>query len=514
MMEENFDMAAAATLFDFRGKRVFLFQPKDIANTNFTPVPYGLACIGAMLQKMGAEVDAFDQNAPYVDSSPEHLMGLIRRHRPHYIGMRLSITATVTAYDAIKRIKKEFKDVPVIVGGPHATINSEEVLRAGADFIVRKEGEVTILHLLNALTGGEDLAKVRGMAYIDDAGKVIITAERPPIQNLSVLPLPAKALFRKEDYIRTSKDLKNFACIFTSRDCPGKCTYCAAPVLGERYRYRGAENVLDEVQHLHEYYGITYFYFMDDAFTVEKSRVTELCGRLKDELGFKISFMCNSVINHTDRETLKTLKDAGCTDIIYGVERIDKESQKRIRKGYRTEKVEEVINDSIELGINSCVNFMFGFPWDRKELIDENFTFIKKYYPKVFFNMSGVVVPYPGTELYGQFRDTYRFDDWWLRDPMRLADENRPFFRKKVFCDDSIIDRNFFRYGSDIKRYIRRVYWWIIWNNARCSFRDRGLSGWLQALMRITLYRLSQLLFYINPAIERKVFRHIEKITG
>lgn len=500
--------------YDFSGKKIFLLQCRDIANTTYTPVPYGLLCICSVLNAAGVEIEVLDQNAPYADSSIESLLQNIKKQQPSFIGLRLTITSVLNAYKTIKVIKKEIGDIPIIAGGPHATLNIDEALENGVDVVVNGEGEITILNLIKALIGKNDLSSVKGIAYKDFEGKTIITEPQPKISNLDILPVSSRSYFKHDDYIRIPKDLINFASIFTSRDCPMKCTYCASPALGERYRYRSAKNVLEEIRILHEKYGIVYFNFMDDAFTVNKDRVKELCHMIKNELDFKLTFSCNSTIYHVGREILETLKDAGCVLIVYGVERIDKESQLKIRKQYKHGRVEQVIRETIEIGLDSWVNFMFGFPWERKELIDENFQFMKKYYSKINFNCTGVVVPYPGTELYDQIKDNYEgITDWWLKDESRLSILNRPFFMRSVFPDDSIIEKNFFNYSDSVKKNIRDVYWWIAWNNTFHQYTKKygWATGWLLSKAKHSLICLSRILYYLSPSVEKNIFNILEK---
>ncbi len=503
--------------YELSGEKIFLLQCRDVANTTYTPVPYGLLCICSVLKAVGVGVEVLDQNAPYADSSMEFLLEKIKKQQPDFIGLRLTITSVLNAYKTIKVIRKEIGNIPIIAGGPHATLCIDETLENGVDVVINGEGEITILNLIQALTEKEDLSDVKGIAFKNSESKTIITDPQPKITDLDMLPISSRSCFKYDDYIRIPKDLINFANIFTSRDCPMKCTYCASPALGERYRYRSAKNVLKEIRILHDKYGISHFNFMDDAFTVNKDRVKELCHMIKTELDFKLTFTCNSTIYHVDRELLKMLKNAGCVLIVYGVERIDKESQRNIHKQYKDGQVEQVIQETIDIGLDSWVNFMFGFPWEQKDLIDQNFQFMKKYYMKTNFNCTGVVVPYPGTELYDQAKDNYEgITGWWLKDASRLTTLDRPFFMRSVFPDDSIIEKNFFNYEESIKKQIRDVYWWIAWNNMLHQYtRKHGKTiGRLLSHAKHSLVCLSRLLFHISPTIEKITFKILEKCIG
>jgi radical SAM superfamily enzyme YgiQ (UPF0313 family) len=67
------------------------------------------------------------------------------------------ITGMIIQREGILRLVREGKEQgkTVIVGGPFATPLPQDVLEAGADFLVRGEGETTIPRLLAALREGQ-----------------------------------------------------------------------------------------------------------------------------------------------------------------------------------------------------------------------------------------------------------------------------------------------------------------------------------------------------------------------
>ncbi len=62
-------------------------------------------------------------------------------------------------------------------GGTHPSEMPEDTLRF-CDFVVRKEGDVTVIDLLDALQTGRDLSTVQGISYKKD-GKIIHNEDRP-----------------------------------------------------------------------------------------------------------------------------------------------------------------------------------------------------------------------------------------------------------------------------------------------------------------------------------------------
>ena len=60
------------------------------------------------------------------------------------------------------------------------------------------EGEVTLAEFLRAVEKKEDLSRVLGLAYLDEKGGFVYTGDRPFIENLDTLPLPAYHLAKMD----------------------------------------------------------------------------------------------------------------------------------------------------------------------------------------------------------------------------------------------------------------------------------------------------------------------------
>ena len=91
-------------------------------------------------------------------------------------------------------------------------------------------------------------------------------------------------------------------------------------------------------------------------------------------------------------ETLKKMKDAGCTDVTYGVESGSERMYKVMRKRFSPEIAERVIRDTNRAGILVSVNFMFGFPGETEEdfgktlkFMERNAKYMNRIYPSRTF---------------------------------------------------------------------------------------------------------------------------------
>lgn len=137
---------------------------------------------------------------------------------------------------------KEKYHLPVVVGGPQATALREDFCRkSGCDALVRYEGELTLLELMNYfLEDVGDLASIRGISFLDN-GKLITNPERPLIENLDRLP------FIDEDCYLEPRQFFHGLSIMTGRGCPFHCAFCHEGAHTRKVRFRSVANVLAEI---------------------------------------------------------------------------------------------------------------------------------------------------------------------------------------------------------------------------------------------------------------------------
>ncbi len=306
--------------------------------------------------------------------------------RPDIIG----ITSNFTAYheDTLRmaRLCKEvFPHVPVVMGGAHPSMEDEEcVMEPHVDFIVRGEGEETLLELVKTLEQNGDLSQVAGITY-KSGGVAHKNPSRPQIRDLDSLPMPAYDMMRMDLYLKDQLKAIPFTkntpagFIFTSRGCPFRCTFCSTAENWQKFRYRSANNVVDEIEHLVKNFGVKEIFVLDDSFVAKKSRVIEICKEILRR-GLKISWQLNSgaqvwILN---RELLSHMAQSGLYKMSLPIETASKRMLKYINKPVNLEQAHDIIRICNELGIWSFANFIIGFPEETKEEIEDTVRFINE----------------------------------------------------------------------------------------------------------------------------------------
>lgn len=318
---------------------------------------------------------------------------------PDLIGITCFTQNVTAAMHLTSILKTHLHEVPVVLGGVHATAEPESTMQyiKDIDYIVIGEGEETIVDLCKVISENkkQQIPGVRGIVYREN-GQIKRTPPRPLIHDLDRLPFPDRALGNRSNYTGRSDT------IFTSRGCPFNCTFCASQALWTRkVRYRNLDNVLAEIDSLIHQHNALRIRMDDDTFTLSKERVLEFCNRIK-ERGYhkKVSFDLGSRVDTLDEETICQLAEISTDTISFGIESGSPRILKTIGKKITPEQVEKSVGLASSYGIRCLCFFMVGHPEetidDVKQTI-ELFDRIANRYVDPFLN---IVTPYPGTQLW------------------------------------------------------------------------------------------------------------------
>jgi radical SAM superfamily enzyme YgiQ (UPF0313 family) len=260
---------------------------------------------------------------------------------------------------------------------------------------------------------------------------------------------------------------------------------------------------VDEIVAIHRQYGTRHFHFVDDAMTMDRGRVEQICKRLIDErLGFTWSMMTR--IDAVDEELLDLATRSGCVQIDYGVESGSPETLKRIHKPHSVEMVRRVIPMTARFGIRPNVFFILGFPWETCEEIEKTQQLMREISPHVDFHpaVASILIPFPATELYERYKDEYAFERWWLSDD-RCYDapqaDSHAFYQWVVYRVGAVMDADFFHYSPEVRVKIDEVFRFMHASNLRRR----------NVLVRTAILGaldLSRRLHAFSPGLERTIF--------
>jgi len=393
---------------------ILLIQPsqKNVYGIVVKPsyVPLGLLYIGASLEKANHVVDFIDLD---IDGFNENkLLGYIDETKPDIIGFG-STTVTINNVLKISKLIKNETDIPIIVGGIHATIAGEELIKnKNIDYVVVGEGEDSIGELVKALGEEHKLSEVKGI-YYKEKNKVIFTGDRALIKNLDSIPFPARHLLKHPSgYVPPDARKIPVASIMTSRGCAGRCTYCCTKLIfGRKMRFRTIKNVIDEIEGKINNYDIKEIHIMDDCFTINKKRVFEFRDEIKKR-GIKSTFVFSNGIraDQVDEDILRALKDIGVSSVGFGVESGNQMILNNIKKGLNLDTIRKAFRLSKKYGFTIWGFFMIGLPGENQKTVRNTVEFAKELDPD--FAKFLILKPFPGTEVFDQLQQEGRIFDF------------------------------------------------------------------------------------------------------
>jgi len=385
----------------------------DSSDIGYIP-PLGLLYVASMVEKTLPDckvtvVDADAEKHTYTD-----IRNLAKTIKPDIVGITATSFTLIDALLTAQAVKEatEYK-THICVGGPHPCIYPFETLQSEfVDSVIVGEGEFSFAKLIKLLTQNQlSEDNIDGILYKLPTGEIRGSNTINYIQDLNILPHPARHLIRQENYWSILSEGKPATSVITSRGCPYRCVFCDRPTVGKNFRFRSAANVVDELESTARK-GVGFFLFYDDTFTVNKKRVLEVCEEIVRRR-LNIRWDIRARVDNIDEEILRALKKAGCVGIHYGVESGNPEILKNLSKGITVEQVRTAFRLTKKAGIRTLAYFMIGNPGETKEQMLESIEFAKEISPDYLH--IGILTPFPATPIYKKgLADGILKEDYWL----------------------------------------------------------------------------------------------------
>ncbi|MFH0877340.1 MAG: radical SAM protein [Candidatus Omnitrophota bacterium] len=363
-------------------------------------------------QKKGGEPSVLDARA--MDLTYDDVKVRVKELKPDVVvlGDILHSTGGLAVIWYFNRTAEFVKEVSpktkVVVGGLWYSAMFKETLCENPciDFVLIGEGELTLEELLKNLdTPGADFSKIAGLASRKDS-QVVVGPHRELTKDIDILPLPAYDLFPMEKYVAHTH-WTNFCELFTSRGCPGGCSFCYEwsqydpryPKDFVSWRSHSAGRIVEELELLSKKFGVKTVVFQDDAFNVNPQIVKEVCeGILKKDI--KINWVILGRADDWSRQEdlIPLMKKAGMFMGLVGIEVSDDVELSKIGKGVTVSQIKQTVDALRKNDIATIGTFMIGFEDDTEEAIKKRFAFADQVDPDVFALQ--FVTPVPGSPLW------------------------------------------------------------------------------------------------------------------
>ncbi|MFH1219159.1 MAG: radical SAM protein [Candidatus Eisenbacteria bacterium] len=365
--------------------------------------PLGLAYIASVLKTRDHEVEIVDFN-----------VGRWNWRRYPYdkfdvVGISVDTSRCGIAMK-IARVAKR-KGAIVAVGGPHVSFLDKEALASGVvDYVVRNEGEYSFLSLVEFLAKRGRFEDVKGVSYMD-GGRFARTPDASPIADLDALPFPARDLLPLALY-KERMNGRVMTTLVTSRGCPFNCEFCSSSqFMGVAWRARSPESIMKEVELLYETYGYRALSFVDDNFTLNPQRVSQISEMIIAK-GYDLVWAAMTRVDTIVKNPgmVRTMARAGFKWTFIGFESGNQEALDGYGKKALVGDAFKAMEILRENGVEVTGAFILGAPQETKEMVKKTIDYAKRLDPRrVQFS---ILTPYPGTKLYEDVKDRLLTRDW------------------------------------------------------------------------------------------------------
>ncbi len=351
--------------------------------------PVGIAYVSGMLKSRGFNVVC--HNSALDDDWQGEFRRLLERERSDVLG----VGALTPSYRFVKWMlataKEVLPGVITLLGGGILGSEPDVFDSLKPDIGVVGEGEEAAVELLHALEQGQDLSRVAGILYRDASGKTVSTGPRPFIEDLDSVPFPDYEGFNFE----LCHEHQGTYDMVSSRGCPFHCTFCFSALGRGRYRARSIDNVISEIRHLVDTYGVKSVGLMDEVFALRKERILDFCGKVEP---FGLAWYAQLRCGVVDEQLLARMHETGCRMVFYGLESMSPEVLRSMNKKLKPAEIEQALEMTYQSCMESFGNFIFGDPEETAETAWQTLDWWLAH-RRYFVNL-GKIDCWPGTKIY------------------------------------------------------------------------------------------------------------------
>jgi anaerobic magnesium-protoporphyrin IX monomethyl ester cyclase len=428
--------------------RVALVFPyfRTRAPTEMLFPPLGEAAIAGQLRRLGVETRIFDCTF----GSLGRLCRDLASYRPTIVGIYSMVGLSRSAVSIADLVRQRWPDCLLAAGGPMPTLYPDRYAHH-FDVIFRGESDLSFPRFcrdfIETRTTRDRLRELpletyEGLRIKTRTLSVDVATVHHTEEQISSFPLPYRGDFDHARYQQAwfRKSGSKVTSLITTLGCPYSCDFCSKPIFGGMFRRRNLDGVIEEVEQTRRL-GYDELWIADDSLTLNRAFLQGFCARMA---GRGMRWSCLSRANEIDRETVRMMREAGCTKVFLGLESGNQETLRLMNKRITVEEAKASVRLHHDAGLEVAAFWIVGYPGESIHSIEETFALaLELPLDEISFN---VPFPLPGSQLFdrvsgvdenGDWRTEnevtflYRseFDQRWLR--RRIGQTLREFTRKK-----------------------------------------------------------------------------------
>ncbi|MBN1911491.1 MAG: B12-binding domain-containing radical SAM protein [Pirellulales bacterium] len=411
----------------------------------------GLLYIASFINRVsGHRVHYYDMQ---LDDDYSHLAEFIQANDVALAGITCNSHERHSAYDLAKRLRRDFADLKIAVGGAHHTIVREFPRNVPVDFYVFNDGEISLLKILDHLeAGNHDFSDIQDIAFLSETAYCLnpLQTVKKDIDDISLIDW--SLLKRAEDYQLTLpiKGEPEIVPLLSSRGCPFDCSFCAARLMNFRtIRWMSPRVFVDELEKVLQTFPGKMVFIYDDHFLLKSKRLNAIHEEVRAR-GIEFQWGAYTRADAVDEQKIKIAREMGCRMLSFGFESGSNRVLKLMNKRITSSQQIRALRIVKKHGIVTRCSLILNFPGET--LVDVLRTVVTLLRAGVKGSetiVANKVILFPGTAVFEKLRDTFLPADFsWERKYPDLP----------AYKDVPIYDSWLIRVRTRLKRLILKAH--------------------------------------------------------
>jgi radical SAM superfamily enzyme YgiQ (UPF0313 family) len=401
-----------------------LVMPEEDSGAILDVHPHlGLLALAAAAESAGHDVQIYDPKRSiswgqlvYDSTLYERAAADLLSRSPQAVGFTTLGCSFLFAVNVAMILKSQEPDLPVLLGGPHATMLHRQILERFGQFdvVVRHEADETFPAILENLEARSfDLIPGVSWRVCDGPSGLRFTDGKPKVEDLDSLPIASY------DHYPISSLGLGLLRIEAGRGCPFMCTFCSTASFFQRsFRLKSSDRLVKELDILHARYGFADFKLDHDMFTVNRRKVVDFCEAVKNR-GYH--WRASARVDCVDSELLAIMAESGCVGLYFGIETGSARMQEICRKCLDLDLVHPMLNAASDLGIETTASFITGYPEELEEDQNDTLDMLGHCFRPSCLPQLHILAPEPGTPMFEQIGGDIQYDGYGGRYNVELV---------------------------------------------------------------------------------------------
>ena len=358
-------------------------------NSKYIHSNLAVYCLKAYAKKYMDKIEILEFT---INNQTDYILCEMYKEKPDVIAISCYIWNIGIVKEVTKELNKLMPDVPIWLGGPEVSYESEKTLNdmPWIKGIMCGEGEATFNEIMEYyFEKNNTLNRINGIVFRDDNGEIIRTRYREPM-NLDDVPFPYEHM----------EDFKNKIVYYeSSRGCPFRCSYCLSSI-DKTVRFRSFEKVKKELQFFLDN-KVPQVKFVDRTFNCKKNYAMDIWRYIMEHDNGITNFHFEIAADLLDEDEIELMRHMrpGLIQLEIGVQSTNIDTIKEIDRVMDFDHLSEIVKQiNNTKNVHQHLDLIAGLPYETYDIFKKSFNDVYALRPEQF--QLGFLKVLKGSKMY------------------------------------------------------------------------------------------------------------------